>query len=154
MARPSIVPQILAKLEPWLEQRIAEFNALPEQHREPTLPSTHEGKINVRELTVALGLKRSQEQHFFNHAELRMLINVAAEAQGLAAIGSRTQGDADDEAVRKRIARVSGDRNDLARTLAEREAVIEAQRREIESLRERLRLRDESGMVFRDTKVL
>lgn len=45
-----------------------------------------------------------------------------------------------------------GDRNDLARTLAEREAVIEAQRREIHSLRDQLRIRKETGMTFRMSK--
>lgn len=85
---------------------MADFDMQPETRREPTLPSTNEGKINVRELRF--GLKRSQEQHFFNHAELRTLINAATEAQGLAVIGSRTEGDADDVTVRKRIARIAG----------------------------------------------
>ena len=84
MARPSIVPEILEKLEPWLEARMGEFESQLETRREPSLPSTVEGKINVRELTLALGLKRSQEQHFFNHNELRTLVNAAAQAQGLA----------------------------------------------------------------------
>jgi hypothetical protein len=149
MSRPSIVPEIKAQLEVWLEQRMAEWSAQPERRRQPTLPATGEGKINVRELTLALGLRRSQEQHFFNHAELRTLVNVAAEAQGLAAIGSRVQLDADDDVVRRRMGRLNNDRNDLAAALAEREAVIEWQRREIDALREQLRLRDETGMQMR-----
>lgn len=149
MSRPSIVPQIKAQLEVWLEQRMAEWSAQPERRRLPTLPATGEGKINVRELTLALGLRRSQEQHFFNHAELRTLVNVAAEVQGLAAIGSRIQLDADDDALRRRMGRINADRNDLAGALAEREAVIEWQRREIDALREQLRLRDETGMQMR-----
>lgn len=52
MARPSIVPEILEKLEPWLEARVAEFQSQQEIRREPNLPSTIEGKINVRELTL------------------------------------------------------------------------------------------------------
>lgn len=59
---------------------MADFEKQPETRREPTLPSTNAGKINVRELTLALGLKRSQERHFFDHAELRTLINAAADA--------------------------------------------------------------------------
>ena len=149
MARPSIVPEIREKLEPWLEARMAEFQSQSEIRREPNQPSTIDGKINVRELTLALGLKRSQEQHFFNHNELRTLVNAAAQAQGLAPIGSRAEGDEKDAAVRNRIARVTGDRNDLAATLAEREAVIQMQRREIQSLRSQLQLRDETGMVMR-----
>ncbi len=149
MSRPSIVPQIKAQLEVWLEQRMEEWSAKPERRRQPTLPATAEGKINVRELTLALGLRRSQEQHFFNHAELRTLVNVAAEAQGLAVIGSRIQQDTDDVAVRRRMERINADRNDLAGALAEREAVIERQRREINALREQLLLRDDTGMQMR-----
>lgn len=153
MGRPSVVPGIVAALEPWLEARMAEWSAMPEASRQPTLPATIDGKINVRDLTGALGLKHSQEQHFFNHAELRTLVNAAAETQGLSPIGSRIELDADAAQARKRIARVSGDRNDLARSLAEREAVIESLRRENESLREQLRLRDDTGMTLRTSKI-
>lgn len=149
MGRPSIVPELLEKLELYLEARAVAWAEQPDNHREPNLPSTVEGKINVRDLTLALGLKRSQEQHFFNHSELRTLVNAAAQAQGLAPIGSRAEGDEKDATVRNRIARVTGDRNDLAATLAEREAVIQMQRREIQSLRSQLQLRDETGMVMR-----
>jgi hypothetical protein len=152
MGRPSIVPEIQSQLEPWLEARMAEWQALPEKVRRPNLPSTNDGKVNVREVTYALGLRRSQEQHFYNHDELRALVNAAAEAQGLAPIGSRGEVNEDDEAVRKRMVRISGDRNDLARTLAEREAVIERLRSEISSLREQLVMRDENGMIFRVMK--
>ncbi|WP_374359903.1 hypothetical protein [Pseudoduganella danionis] len=115
MSRPSIVPQIKAQLEVWLEQRMAEWSTQPEQRRQPNLPATSEGKVNVRELTLALGLQRSQEQHFFNHAELRTLVKVAAEAQGLTAIGSRIQQDAADDAVRSRPGRFEPSACEVAR---------------------------------------
>ena len=149
MSRPSIVPQIVAVLEPWLEQKMNEWSSQAESHRYPTLPSTNEGKVNVRELTLALGLKRNQEQHFFNHAELRTLVNAAAEAQGLTPIGSRNQQDADDDVVRQRFGRMKSDSNNLAIALAEREAVIERLRFEVDSLKEQLRLRDDTGMTMR-----
>lgn len=149
MGRASIVPQLKAILEPWLDARAAAWVTQPEGQRVPNLPSTNDGKINIRDLTTALGLKRSQCQHFFNHSELRVIVNAAAQAQGLAPIGSRAEGDEEGANVRKRIAKVTGDRNDLATTLAEREAVIQIQRREIQSLRSQLRLRDETGMVMR-----
>lgn len=60
MTRPSIIPQIKAQLEVWLEQRMVEWSAQPERRRQPTLPATGEGKINVRELTLTLGLRRYQ----------------------------------------------------------------------------------------------
>ena len=100
MARPSIVPQLVALLEPWLEARMAEWDALPDTGREPTLPATDDGKVNVRALTLAVGLRSSQAQHFYLHPELAALVNAVAEAQGLRLIGSRSQVDAEDDAVR------------------------------------------------------
>jgi hypothetical protein len=149
MPRPSIVPELKGILEPWLESRMAEWNAMTAERRTPTLPMTTDGKISVRGLTLALGLKVSQEQHFFNHSELRLSVNAAAEAQGLKPIGSRAELDADDKVIADRVARIQGDRDDLSRILAEREAVIERQRREIQSLREQLRLLEETGMILR-----
>jgi len=148
MGRPSIVPEIVAALEPWLEARMAEWEANG-RDREPTLPFTDDAKVNVRALTLALGLRLSQEQHFYRHPELTSLVNAAAEAQGLRPIGSRAQVEAEDAVVRKRMARLNADHGDLARTLAEREALIEVQRREIEALREQLDLRDETGVTLR-----
>jgi hypothetical protein len=149
MARPSIVPEIRAKLEPWLEARMAEWNAMPGDDRQPTLPETPDGKINVRGVTQALGLRRTHEQHFFRHAELRTLLNAAAEAQRLLPIGSREQIASEDEVVRERFARVTSNADKLAKTLAEREATILKLRKENDALRAQLRLRNETGMVLR-----
>jgi hypothetical protein len=149
MGRASIVPEIKAALEPWLEACMANWRAQPAGNRHPTLPITVDGKVNVRDLTRALGLKVSQEQHFYKHAELTQAVNAAAEEQGLRSIGSRAQIDVDDKAVADRLSRVRADRSDLARSLAEREAVIERLRRENVALRALLQLRDETGMVLR-----
>lgn len=73
MARPSIIPEILEKLEPWLETRMAEFQSQSEIHREPNLPSTVEGKINVRELTLAFNIGgRHTKVQLFVYANCRM----------------------------------------------------------------------------------
>lgn len=153
MGRPAtIVPTITARLEPWLEACMAEYLALAEP-RGPTLPATSDGKVNVRAVTVALGLKLSQEQHFYRHPELARLLNTAAEAQGLAPIGSRAQQNADDAVVQQRISRTKAEASDYARALAEREALIERQRRRITQLEEMLRIRDETGMVVRTEPV-
>lgn len=149
MARPSVVPEIRSALEPWLEARMAEWEAQGADFRRPTLPSTDDGKVNVRAVTLALGLRQSQEQHFYRHEELSSVVNAAAEAQGLRPIGSRAQMDRDDRVVADRIGRMRGENGDLAVALAEREAVIERQRREIEALREQLGLLEETGMVLR-----
>jgi hypothetical protein len=151
MGRPAtVLPIIKSRLEPYLEENLAAWERQPASKREPTLPATHDGKVNVRALTQALGLKAADEQHFYRYPELASMVNAVAEAQGLRPIGSRAQIDAQDKVVRDRIVRLQSDRSDLARTLAEREAVIEAQRNEIAALREQLRLRDETGMTLRD----
>lgn len=149
MGRPSIVPEICAKLEPWLEARMAEWNAMPGDDRRPTLPETPDGKINVRGVTQALGLRRTLEQHFFRHAELRTLLNAAAVAQQLLPVGSREQIAGEDEVVRERFATLANSADKLAKTLAEREATILKLRKENDALRAQLRLRSETGMTLR-----
>jgi hypothetical protein len=149
MGRESIAPELKALLEPWLEAKVAAWAAQPEDQRVPNLPTTNDGKVNIRKLIAELKWKPSQAQHIFNHVELRTLVNAAAEVQGLAPIGSRIEADEQDAIVRNRIARVNSVKNDLAATLAERESVIQLQRLEIQSLRAQLRLRDETGMVLR-----
>ncbi|MBE7184990.1 MAG: hypothetical protein INR68_11345 [Methylobacterium mesophilicum] len=122
----------------------------PTASRRPTLPMTLDGKLNVRAFTVDVcGLQRSQEQHFYRKQELADLVNAAAIAQGLKPIGIRAQDDEDDRAVKQRIAKVGKERDDYARVLAEREGQIERLRRENASLRERLRLVEETGMLVR-----
>lgn len=149
MAAKSILPELLIKLEAYLDQSMAEWNERPVDRREPTLPSTRGGKVNVRELALALGLKRSQEQHFFKHVELRAVVNAAAAAQGLTPISSREEIDANDAAVDKRIKMTNAQLSDLQKVCAEQAAQIEVMRRRLVSLEEKLRLRDETGMVFR-----
>jgi hypothetical protein len=153
VGRPSIIPELKAKLEAWLDARMAQWEAQAAGHGAPTLPVTEDGKVNVRALTLALGLRISQEQHFYKHLELRNAVNAVAEAQGLKPIGSRAGSEAEDKALTARINRIEEDRNHLARTLAEREALIERQRREIEALREQLGLLEETGMLLRTRDV-
>lgn len=149
MAAKSILPELLLKLEAYIEERMAEWDTQSVNRRVPTLPSTKEGKVNVREMALALGLKRSQEQHFFKHVELRAAVNAAAAAQGLAQITSREETDANDAALGKRIQKTSADLSDLQKVCAEQAAQIVVLRRRVASLEEKLGLRDETGMVFR-----
>ena len=53
----------------------------------------------------------------------------------------------------ERMQKVVQHNTDLSRSLAEREAVIERQRREIEALRAQLALLEETGMAIRTSKV-
>lgn len=149
MAQRSITADLLEALEPWLDAQMAKWLAQPEASRSPTLPVTVENKVNVREITKALGLAQSKEQHFFKKPELRSAINAAAERQGLLSIGSRVQMEAAEQAVVDRMDRIQRGAADLSRQLAEREALIERQRAEITALKEQLRLRSETGMILR-----
>lgn len=151
MARPSKLPELEALVSERLSDLDEEFERQPPANRNPTLPLTEDGKVNVRAFTVDVcGLPRSAEQHFFKKPTLAALVNAAAMRQGVNPIGSRMLSDVADRGVRDRIARIKGERDDHARTLAEREAVIERLRRENASLRERLRLVEETGMLMRE----
>jgi hypothetical protein len=149
MANKPIVPELLPKVEAYLDQRMGEWEAQQEEERTPNLPSTKDGKVNVRELTLQLGLKRHQEQHFFKHAELRDPVNAAAAAQGLAGIASRAEIDSKDAELGKRIKKTASDLSDLQKVCAEQAAQIETMRGKIGSLEEKLKIREETGLIFR-----
>jgi hypothetical protein len=145
---------ILETLVPLVSERLEELDALydaqPEGKRRPTLPMTDDGKINVRAFAVEIcGLPQSQEQHFYKKPELAALVNAVAVRQGVKAIGSRALTDVIDKAAKDRLGRARSEKDDLARVLAEREALIERQRRQISSLTEQIRLLQETGMVVR-----
>lgn len=150
MAQTSIVPKILTLLEPYLERLDVEWEAQPAGlYKRPTLPATDDGKVNVRALTLCLGLRRTQEQHFYRHPELAFAVNALARVQGLKGIGSRVLDAIADEAVAERIGKIENRNSNLSMMLSEREAIIERQRREIELLREQLRLIESCGMPLR-----
>ncbi len=107
MARPSIIPTVKTALEDYLERMQAAFLAVPEEQRVPTLPATPDGKVNVRALAHAIDLKQTQEKYLYERQELTSLINLVAEGQGLAPIGSRLLVDAADKALKERMARTA-----------------------------------------------
>lgn len=148
MGRPSVIPVILAALEPYLEQRQAVWLAQPENSRLPTLPDVA-GKVDVRNMVKALGLSSSHEQHFYNKPELRTVVNAIAEVQGLKGIGSRSELDAADKVAESRLTQAQRDKSQFARALGEAHAQIDRLRRENESLRALLELRYETGMTLR-----
>lgn len=103
MARPSVIPAVKASLEDYLERMQAAYLASSEEQRIPTLPATPDGKINVRALAQAIDLKQTQEKYLYERQELTSLINLVAEGQGLAPIGSRLLMDAADKALKDRM---------------------------------------------------
>jgi hypothetical protein len=60
MPARSIIPEILAKLEPYLELLDRQWESQAEGCRTPTLPHD-KGQVNVRAITKAVGLRQSQE---------------------------------------------------------------------------------------------
>jgi len=145
----NITPEILAKLEPFLEQLDVSWESQPEGLRQPTLPTTPDGKVNVRALVRAIGLRQSQEQHFFRKPELASLVNALAHVQGIKPIGSRLLSDQQDQAATDRLARTATEKNDIARALAEKEAEIEHLRQENAMLHARLAQIESTGTAIR-----
>ena len=121
MPRPSVIPTVKAALEDYLERMQAAFLAVPEQRRIPTLPATTDGKVNVRALAQAIDLKQTQEKYLYERQELTSLINLVAEGQGLAPIGSRLLVDAADKALKDRMVRTAQSAKENA------QAAVEAQ---------------------------
>jgi hypothetical protein len=130
--RPSVIPTVKADLEDYLERMQAAFLAVPEQRRIPTLPATTDGKVNVRALAQAIDLKQTQEKYLYERQELTSLINLVAEGQGLAPIGSRLLVDAADKALKDRMVRTAKSAKENA------QAAVEAQSASAELL-EKLR---------------
>lgn len=145
----TITPEILAKLEPYLEQLDQSWEAQPKGLRQPTLPVTVDGKVNVRAVANAINLRQSQEQHFYRKPELAAPINALAQVQGVKPIGSRVLADQHDKAAADRLARTATEKNDLARSLAEKEAENEALRQENAMLHARLAQIESDGTAIR-----
>lgn len=104
MARPTVIPAVRERLELYLDERQAEYLSQPSKDRTATLPQTSDGKVNVRGIATAIGLRQTQEKYLFLHEQLSTLINLVAEGQELLPIGSRTT-DLADKAIQERLAR-------------------------------------------------
>lgn len=123
MARPSVIPQVRERLEAYLNEREVAYQAQPDQQRTPTLPATPDGKVNVRAVAEAVGLKPTQEKYLYERDELTQLINLMAEGQGLLPIGSRLLQKAGDKALKERMARQAQTAKAAAQAAVEAQAV-------------------------------
>jgi len=148
----SILPALLEDLELYLDRQAVAWQRQSEHVRLPTLPSTSDGKVNVRAITLALGRPQSQEQHLFKRPALKSAINALAIEQGLKPIGSRLPEDLE-KAIADRMRRTEKRSSEMSKLVAEQASVIEQQRRMIESLREQLRMFEETGQVLRTAPV-
>lgn len=155
MARQSIVPKLKEILEPYLDIKMAEWEAMPDAQRLPTIPFTPDLKVNVRQLVRELKdrhewVKESHEQHFFNYEELAGLVNFFAKQQGLKLIGSRALVDAEDDAALHKI-QIQGRQNKrIGATLARALVQLARKTEECNQLKARLNFIQNNGTRFRD----
>jgi hypothetical protein len=148
----SILPEFLADLENYLDRQAKSW-AAQTGDRTPTLPATPDGKVNIRAIVAALGRPQSQEQHVYRKAELKSAVNAVAIEQGLKPSGTHSPSDDLDKAVADRVRRTDKRSSELAKLAAEQAAVIEKQRRTIESLREQISIFEQTGQVLRTAPV-
>jgi hypothetical protein len=127
------------------------------------LPVTVDGKVNVVALCRDLGLLESDSQHFHRKDALKSAVNGIAAAQGLRGVGARGQPVDEAEAtLERRIADANSNarqdalaaseaaaaRDALAAELRAAQAEIADLRVENRALAERLRLLEETGLMF------
>lgn len=77
MARPSVIPGIKDRLEGYLNKKEAEFLDKGPAAT-PTLPITHDWKVNVSAIAREIGLTPNQEKYLYEHHDLRSLVNLIA----------------------------------------------------------------------------
>jgi hypothetical protein len=163
MAQPKIELKLDPVLRTYLDRKQRDYEMQPEAHRAPTLPSTKEGKVNVK--AVAREMLETPEgrdlspniwQHFHNKDSLRALINVVAENQGLGRIRCQAEEDQDDDAAKAEIGRARAEaKRQTEGHLQERVRVAQLEREnadlraEIESFRARLEHTRATGMLVR-----
>jgi hypothetical protein len=123
MARPSVIPQVRERLETYLNEREEAYLQQPEGQKSPTLPSTSDGKVNVRAIAQAVDLKVTQEKYLYERDELSQLINLMAEGQGLMPIGARLTQGAGDKALKDRMVRQAQTAKVSAQAAVEAQAV-------------------------------
>lgn len=103
MARPSVIPAILERLKIYLNECEIAYQSQPLKQRNPILPATPDGKVNVRAVAKAIELKSTQEKYLYERVELTQLINLVAEGQGLLPIGSRLVLEVGDQVLKARL---------------------------------------------------
>ncbi|HEY0835785.1 MAG TPA: hypothetical protein VGE72_17915 [Azospirillum sp.] len=147
----TVVPEILAALEPYLEDKDRAWQAQPEGSREPTLPCKRENgvlSIHVGNLVKELGINPEWRQHF-KKRELRAVVNAVCRTQGLKGIGEDGPVADADAAVKKVIVRQGADNKRLAEQLVEAQATILRQRQRIAELEGQLGLAQADGVLLR-----
>jgi uncharacterized coiled-coil protein SlyX len=150
----SILPELMEKLELYLKKRVACWLAQPEGSREPTLPTTKDGKVCALAVARESDIGENRVQHLHKRPELRSAVNAVAFEQGIKPIKTL---DTTDDMEKEAVARIRLNEkrsSELSKLVAEQAATIERQRSEIRSLREQLRAFEETGQIIRTRAVL
>lgn len=148
----SILPALLKGLEEYLQERDAAWQRQPAEDRQPTLPTTSDGRANVAAIVRDLEWPESHQQHIHRKPVLKSVINAVAIAQGLKPIGPSSSEDLE-KVVADRMRRTEKRASEMSKLVAEQASVIEKQRRTIDGLREQIRIFEESGQVLRTAPV-
>lgn len=122
MTRQSVIPDIKAHLEDYLNQQQLAYLDQPEGSRATTLPTTSDGKVNVRAIAQAIGLKQTQEKYLYERSELADLVNLIAEGQGVLPIGSRLLHAASDKAIKAKLVQQAKRVQDASQAAVEAQA--------------------------------
>lgn len=149
----SILPELIENLQAYLDGRVRSWLDQPDGDRVPTLPATVDGKVNVLAVAEESGIGAARQQHLFKRPELKSLVNAVAFEQGLKPIGGRMPAEEVEREAAAHLRRTEARSNDLSKLVAEQASVIEKQRREIDGLREQLRMFEETGQILRTAAV-
>jgi hypothetical protein len=149
----SVLPEMLETLRAYLGRQVEAWLDQPDGTRVPTLPVTVDGKVNVIALAEESGIGAARQQHLFKRPELKSLVNAVAFEQGLKPIGGRLPSEEIEKEAAAHVRRTEARSSELSKLVAEQASVIERQRRTIESLREQLRMFEETGQVLRTAPV-
>jgi hypothetical protein len=174
MARPSKIGDLERVLDDFLDGKDAAWTQQgdPKERRVSTLPQTSDGKVNVRELARELqefAIERGEDpnlvpdsawQYFYKHESLAKAVDLFAEAQGLAKIGSRSRDEAKGDAASAKISRLSkslkGQSEGHAQSkvrVAQLERDLAEARAENVRLKERLGIMQRTGLIVRTGEI-
>lgn len=145
MPRPSVIPQVKARLESFLNDCEEKYLQQSIDERRPTIPATPDGKVNVRKIAESIDLKVTQEKYLYERAELTQIINLMAEGQGLLPIGSRLTQEAGDKAIKERLVRQAQDTKKAGQAAVEAQAAYAELLEQFQGLADEIeRLRSEN----------
>lgn len=95
--KSSVIDTVMPSLKSYLDEKQSKYESQSETNRSPTLPNKQEGegcRVNIRQVAKDLETAVNKpwvtiENYLKNRDELKIAINLVAQAQGLQQIGER-----------------------------------------------------------------